>query len=139
MKTMANSVTVSIVALFMGACGYNPEYEKVQRPPLYQGLVAQQLDDKQGTVKSAFIYEPYHTLAEVPVGSIRACFTQMVDAASVNTGSYRVDCVGPAGNIVARFATESEESESWKTPLLPGSNKRHIQTLQMKFTSERLP
>jgi hypothetical protein len=145
MKSLTKGVAVSVASLFMGACGFStfPEFDKVRKGPLFQGITAQELDDTQGTIKNAIIYAPFHdqsgsdTIAEVHVGSVRACFMQMVDAASVNTGSYRVDCVGPPGNIVARFATEAEEQRSLKGPR--HGEKKGIYETQLTFKSDRLP
>ena len=91
-----------------------PDIKRVAGETVFKGVAPETLDDTPGTVKSAVIYAPYRhksggdTIEEVSAGSIRDCFTQMFDAAAVNSGNYRVNCIGPKGDVVARFSLESQ-------------------------------
>jgi hypothetical protein len=112
------------------------EYEPVQGPTVYKGVTADQLDDTAGKVRNAVIYAPGHyktgvdTIAEIHVGSVRGCFTQLADAAAVNGGTYRIDCVGQDGAVVARFETSGATYGQYIAPekgQTKGTYKSHLE------------
>ncbi len=145
MKGLAKVFALSALAFSLAGCSdpfASREYETVQKDAVQRGVTAQGLDDTKGAVSNAIIYAPVQyksgsdTIAEIHVGSVRACFTQMTDAASVNPGSYRIDCIGSAGNIVARFATESGEYQTYRDPA-PGQ-KKGVRELRFELNNRQL-
>ena len=144
MKNASKVLVAAGLSAAMTACSQGfPDYEhKYNQTAVHEGITANSLDDRPGTVSHAIIYAPAHyktgvdTIAQVNVGSVRACFTQAVDAASVNAGNYRVDCIGPQGDIVDRF---SVNSEWWRENKPSGDGNKVTIEHTLRINSQRLP
>jgi hypothetical protein len=116
MKSLSKVFAAAGLAVSLAACSSRfPQVEfTYNRTPVFDGITTESLDNTTGTVSHAIIHAPQQyqkgvdTIAQVDVGSVRACFTQAVDAATVNSGYYRVDCVNERGEIVSGFSLDSE-------------------------------